>query len=67
MNPADRIALTERLARALHWNVLLDNEKAALIRTASGLLDEIETTERQVQRIGWMLVEIEPGQAEPVE
>jgi hypothetical protein len=67
MTPADRSALVDRLARARAWNRLTDDERAALRRHAADDLTEVELTDVQMTRIGWMLVEPAPAEGEGAE
>lgn len=65
MNAADRIALVDRLARARAWNRLEEHERAALRRTAEADIAEIEVSKQQLERIGWLFVELDPEEVEP--
>lgn len=68
MSPADRVALTERLARAAAWTALPEHERATLLRTSEALVTELATTRGQIDRIGWLFVDItDPADPELVE
>jgi len=64
MNAADRIALIDRLARAITWSTLTEDEQTARRRDAETLIRELETAQEQHYRIGWLFVEIAPEEAE---
>jgi hypothetical protein len=66
MKPAERMALTDRLARALAWNELTEDTRNSYLRRSRNTVSEIETTDEQMKRIGWMFVEVD-GEPEPVE
>jgi hypothetical protein len=57
MNAADRIALVDRLARAIAWNALSAEEQTARRRDADLLLVELEIQNEQRDRLGWMFVD----------
>jgi hypothetical protein len=57
VNPADRIALRDRLAIGLAWTELEEHERARHRRRADALIAEVEVAGEQTDRIGWMLVE----------
>lgn len=67
MNAADRIALVDRLARAIAWTALSDAEQTARRRDADALVAEVEIGREQLDRIGWLLVDMPPGDGEEVE
>ena len=68
MNAADRIALIDRLARAITWSTLSEDEQSARRRDAETLVRELEIGREQTDRLGWMLLpELEPGPLEDVE
>jgi len=66
VNPADRVALVERMARARAWN-LAQGQRDHYLAEAQADLAEIETSDVQIRRIGWMLIEPSdtPEGAEP--
>jgi hypothetical protein len=57
MNAADRIALVDRLARAINWNALSPEEQAARRRDAELLIVELEIANEQRDRLGWIFVD----------
>lgn len=61
MNPADRVALLERLARANAWLDLTEDGRQAHRRRAAAILDELAITDEQMKRLGWILVEMPVG------
>jgi hypothetical protein len=63
VNPADRVALLERLARAAAWTGMTEDERNGHRRRAAALIEEIEISREQIDRIGWMLVELDPADA----
>lgn len=65
MNPADRLALVDRLARGMAWGELEEHQRADFKRRADKLISELEIGREQTDRIGWLLVEVEAEEAEP--
>jgi hypothetical protein len=61
VNPADRVALLERLARASAWMGMTEDERNGHRRRAAAMLEEIEISREQIDRIGWILVEVDDG------
>lgn len=61
MNPADRIALVERIARGIAWSSLTHDEQAGHRRSAEAVIREIEVAKEQLDRIGWILVDVAQG------
>lgn len=67
MKPADRAALVDRLARGLAWCELREDERIAYRRQAADAIQEIEVSDEQLRRIGWILYDPDQEPAEPGE
>jgi hypothetical protein len=66
MKPVERIALQERIARAIAWHELSTTRRDDFLRRAGGIITELETSDEQLKRIGWLLVDVDE-EPEPVE
>ncbi len=57
MKGADHAALVDRLARAMAWRQLADDQRQLIRERAGQLVDELEIEYDQVGVLGWMFVD----------